>query len=196
MCYFRSYSFGYDKASKLKVGKRLHNLSNGQQMMASQNVCREHISSTATEFGLDVQYIFRQGLPSTHNSALILHKSLLQLIDAACVFDLTLQTSEQSRSLSLRRYDVPWAIRASRSISPNLTPPPLFRPFTGWWVTGSTGPVVLTWKKELHPINKTVTKLPQNKLSEILKFQNYLKLNNRKGDITEIKLVKRYLLLD
>ena len=41
---------------------------------------------------------------------------------------------------------VPWESRESRSISPNLTPPPRFRPFTGCRVRISVGPVDRTYK--------------------------------------------------
>lgn len=44
----------------------------------------------------------------------------------------TIDLSEQLRSLSWSRNDVPCEMRASLSISPNLTPPPFFLPFTGW----------------------------------------------------------------
>lgn len=37
--------------------------------------------------------------------------------------------------------EAPWAIRQSRSISPNLIPPNLFLSITGWRVSGCTGPV-------------------------------------------------------
>ena len=48
-------------------------------------------------------------------------------------------------SLSWRRKLEPWESRLSRSISPNRTPPPFRRPFTGWWVRMSIGPIDRTW---------------------------------------------------
>ena len=55
--------------------------------------------------------------------------------------------SEQLRSLSWRRKDVPWASKESLSISPKRIPPALLRPLIGWWVKMSMGPVERTWAK-------------------------------------------------
>ena len=55
------------------------------------------------------------------------------------------QKHEHVSSLSCRRKLEPWESRLSRSISPNRTPPPFRRPFTGWWVRMSIGPIDRTW---------------------------------------------------
>ena len=65
---------------------------------------------------------------------------------------LTKDLSEQFRSLSWSRYELPWASSESRSISPNRIPPALLRPFTGWWVRISIGPVVRTCSKKKRPV--------------------------------------------
>lgn len=65
-------------------------------------------------------------------------------------YKLTLLLSEQLNSLSCTRSEAPWAITPSRSISPNRTPPPHFRPLIGCLVMVSTGPVLRTYMKKQH----------------------------------------------
>ena len=71
----------------------------------------------------------------------------------------TSDLSEQLSSLSCRRKELPWASRESLSISPNRIPPALLRPFTGWWVRISIGPVVLTWSDCIHKSHDRNTKM-------------------------------------
>lgn len=55
----------------------------------------------------------------------------------------TSNTSEENMSLSSSSMDAPYAIKQSRSISPNLKPPSLDLPSVGYLVSTKRGPLAL-----------------------------------------------------